>query len=127
MRAVWVLPLVGGPVLASCAFLLDFDGLQSGGADASVSTGGKGATAGSSGTGAASNGGTAGSAGGGAGGGGGSGLVGNDSGIGCTDASACDDQDPCTVDVCVIPDAGGSGQCISVGTLVDDGEGPIAA
>lgn len=112
------------PVLAllapvSCAFLLDFDELQAEGSDASTdsSSGGTSGTGGSGGSGgSAGNGGSAG--GGGAAGSGGSAGDAGDAGP-C--GGSCDDDDPCTTDACLTPEAGAS-FCVHVGKLYDDGE-----
>jgi hypothetical protein len=92
-RWLTLVPLVSVFSLASCAFLLDFDELQTGaGPDAAAGTGGTGGTGGSSG----SSSGTSGSAGS-SGNSGSSGTGGGDGG-GCP--GDCADTDPCTVDRC---------------------------
>jgi len=126
----------------SCAFLLDFDELGSetgdGHKDASSESGGSGGTGGGFGGvgGSSGTGGKAGDSGTGASGGNGGtgGTAGSDASdaddgdggpVTCTTpgvTTECDDNDACTVDVCVIPDAGGLGQCGHFGELLDDGQ-----
>ncbi len=108
--------LIGALALSSCAFLLNFDELQSG-TDAGV-TGGSGGSAGSGG-------GSAGTGVGGSSGSGGSGGIAGAAGAGgstmtCTTAAQCDDNDPCTVDSCEGADDAGLGTCLSFGELEQD-------
>lgn len=110
---------------AACAFLLDFDELQTADPGDASSGGASGATGGAAGNGgSAATGGTS-ATGGGAGSGGATGGTGGvpptDGGDAGPCGGSCDDGDPCTADACVTPD-GGMPTCMHAGVLLPDGQ-----